>query len=41
MTTLDRAFNSIDYEYAKPFVDLVESGKIASAKIWGHRKKLT
>ncbi len=38
MTPLDKAFNNINSDYPAPIVDLANSGKIARAKIWGHRK---
>ncbi len=38
MTKLDLQFNGIKSEYPAPVVDLIESGKKARAKIWGHRK---
>ena len=38
MTALDKKFNQINLAYPEPLVDLVESGKKARAKIWGHRK---
>ncbi|AZQ61867.1 deoxyribodipyrimidine photo-lyase [Flammeovirga pectinis] len=40
MTRLDRAFNNLgDLEYPDPIVDLIESGKKARTRIWGHRKE--
>lgn len=40
MTEMEKAFSGIgkDVDYPNPVVDLVESGKKARAKIWGHRK---
>lgn len=40
ITEMEMAFNNLNssLEYPPPLVDLTESGKIARAKIWGHRK---
>lgn len=40
MTSLDQAFNNFELgkDYPAPIVDLMQSGKIARDKIWGHRK---
>lgn len=38
MTALDLAFSGIENNYPAPVVDLIETGKIARAKIWGHRE---
>ncbi|HAP70589.1 MAG TPA: deoxyribodipyrimidine photolyase, partial [Flavobacteriales bacterium] len=38
MTEMDKAFGALQLDYPKPLVNLEKSGKIARAKIWGHRK---
>lgn len=38
MTDIDKVFNSIDFDYPLPIVDLETSGKYARTKIWGHKK---
>ena len=38
MTEIDKIFNEIATDYPLPIVNLEESGKIARAKIWGHKK---
>ncbi|OEK01839.1 FAD-binding protein [Roseivirga sp. 4D4] len=40
LTEMDKVFNGLHLttKYPAPLVDLTESGKIARAKIWGHRK---
>lgn len=37
MTEIDKAFHNVEFNYPAPLVDLVESGKAARKKIWGHR----
>ena len=38
MTEMDKEFAGIQIDYPQPIVDIVESGKKARTKIWGHRK---
>lgn len=38
MTPLDEAHLGVRTDYPAPLIDLVESGKKARTKIWGHRK---
>ena len=40
MTILDKTFAGVDDTYPDPIFDLVESGKYAREKIWGHRENL-
>ena len=37
MSAMDKMFNNIDMDYPPPIVDIVQSGKMAREKIWGHR----
>lgn len=37
MTAMDKIFANIEWKYVMPIVDLVDSGKKARDKIWGHR----
>ena len=38
MTEMDKVFYKLNYNYKKPIINLKDSGKLARAKIWGHRK---
>ena len=38
MTEMDKVFYELNYNYKKPIINLKDSGKLARAKIWGHRK---
>jgi deoxyribodipyrimidine photo-lyase len=38
MTSIDKAFLGINIDYPSPQVDLMEAGKKARKKLWGHRK---
>ncbi|MDC3253005.1 DNA photolyase family protein [Crocinitomicaceae bacterium] len=38
MTPLDRAFKGIELDYPNPVVDLLETGRKARKRIWGHRR---
>ena len=38
MTDLDQQFLNLKIDYPKPKIDLMEAGKKARQKIWGHRK---
>ena len=38
MTSIDKAFLRINIDYPSPQVDLMEAGKKARKKLWGHRK---
>lgn len=38
MTAIDKVFYGLDITYPDPIVDLTAQGKIARAKIWGHKK---
>ncbi len=37
MTVMEREFNNIDPAYPKPIINIIDSGKAARIKIWGHR----
>jgi deoxyribodipyrimidine photo-lyase len=38
MTPLDRAFSGVEIDYPSPAVELLESGRMARKRIWGHRR---
>jgi deoxyribodipyrimidine photo-lyase len=38
ITSIDKAFLRINIDYPSPQVDLMEAGKKARKKLWGHRK---